>query len=291
MTMGIILGLIAAILYGSSDFAGGLASRRIPSLTVNVIGGAAATAAIWVALLVTHEPMPAAGAVIWGLIGGIGNSLGCMALYRGMGRGQMSVVGPVSAVGAAVVPVVAGLAMGERPGLLAVLGMAVALPAIALVASTGDKFTLRGNGSSGLMDGLAAGAAFGVLFVAMAKAGQHSGLWPVAVETTSSLALFAAMKLRSGHARGHQDHAHSYARTPMHHLAMPVFAGLSGVAATLTFFFSSHLAMLSTAAVLVSLYPGVTVMLARLLLHERFNGIQRLGIGLCAFAVIAVAVH
>jgi drug/metabolite transporter (DMT)-like permease len=184
--------------------------------------------------------------------------------------------------------------MGERPGLLAVLGMAVALPAIALVASSGDKITLRGNGSSGLMDGLAAGAAFGVLFVAMAKAGQHSGLWPVAVETTSSLALFAAMKLRSGRAAddqqraaGHPDHA----RAPMRHLAMPVFAGLSGVAATLTFFFSTHLAMLSTAAVLVSLYPGVTVMLARLVLHERFNGIQRLGIGLCAFAVIAVAVH
>lgn len=292
--MGIILGLIAAILYGSSDFAGGLASRRIPSLTVNVIGGAAATAAIWVALLVTHEPGPAAGAVIWGLVGGIGNGLGSMALYRGLGRGQMSVVGPVSAVGAAVVPVVAGLAMGERPGPLAVIGMAVALPAIALVAASGGKITLRGNGSSGLTDGLAAGVAFGVLFIAMAKAGQHSGLWPVAVETTSSLALFTAMKLRTaddGNQAGRIPSRPNHTRIPARRLIMPVFAGVSGVAATLTFFFSTHLAMLSTAAVLVSLYPGITVLLARVLLHEKFSGVQRLGIGLCACAVVAIAVH
>ena len=285
--MGIILGLIAAILYGSSDFAGGLASRRIPSGTVNLIGAIAATVAIWTVLLVSHPAAPAAGAVIWGLLGSVGNAAGSTALYRGLARGQMSVVGPVSAVGAAVVPVVAGLAMGERPGLLTVLGMIVALPAIALVAASGGKITLRGKGSAGLTDGLAAGAAFGVLFIAMAKAGQHSGLWPVAVETLSSLVLFTAMKLRADRASGDRDHA----RTPLRQLVMPVFAGVSGVAATLTFFFSSHLSMLSTAAVLVSLYPGVTVLLARLLLHERFSGVQRVGIGLCAFAVVAIAVH
>jgi hypothetical protein len=143
--------------------------------------------------------------VIWGLIGSVGNAAGCMALYRGMARGQMSVVGPVSAVGAAVVPLLAGLAMGERPGLLSALGMIVALPAIALVAASGGKISF--GGSAGLTDGLAAGAAFGVLFVAMAKAGQHSGLWPVAVETTGSLVLFMAMKLRAGRAAGHQDTA------------------------------------------------------------------------------------
>jgi len=287
--MGIILGLMAAVLYGSSDFAGGLASRRISPVTVNVIGGVAATVAVWAALLVSGGPGPAATAVAWGLIGGIGNAAGSMALYRGLARGQMSVVGPISAVGAAVVPVAAGLALGERPGLLTVLGMVVALPAIALIATSGGRISLRGTGTagSGLLDGLAAGAAFGVLFIAMAKAGSHSGLWPVAAETTSSLPLFLALKLREGRAAGRKDHAGLSVRR----LAMPVFAGVSGAAATLAFFFSTHVSMLSTAAVIVSLYPGITVLLARLLLHERFSGVQRLGIGLCAFAVVAIAVH
>jgi drug/metabolite transporter (DMT)-like permease len=74
-------------------------------------------------------------------------------------------------------------------------------------------------------------------------------------------------------------------------LAMPVFSGASGAAATLMFFFSAHMSMLATAAVIVSLYPSVTVLLARAVLHERFSGVQRVGVGLCAFAVVAIAVH
>jgi uncharacterized membrane protein len=286
MTMGIILGLIAAILYGSSDFVGGLATRRIPLATVNLVGGVAATTALWTAVLISGGPAPTVGAVAWGLLGGVGNALGSKALYRGLARGQMSVVGPISAVGAAVVPVVAGLAMGERPGLLTVVGMLAALPAIGLVASSGGRISLRGNDGS-MMDGLAAGAAFGILFIALAKAGQHSGLWPVAAETTSSLALFLAFKAHSSASSRPEEHA----RFSFRQVAMPAFAGISGAAATLTFFFATHVSMLSTAAVIVSLYPGVTVLLARVLLHERFSGVQRLGIGLCAFAVVAIAVH
>jgi uncharacterized membrane protein len=281
--MGIVLGLLAAVLYGTSDFAGGLASRRLPSVTVNMIGGIAAAIAGWAVLLATGASAPALGPVLWGAAAGIGGGLGGLALYRGLARGQMSVVGPVSAVSAAVVPVMAGVAMGERPGLLTVVGIVIALPAIALVAASGGS----GGGKLGvsLTDGLIAGAAFGLLFIGLARAGSHAGLWPVVAEQTSSLLVFFAFKLASK-----QEKSERIVVTPKLAI-LPVFASLSGAAATLTFFFSTHVSMLATAAVIVSLYPGVTVLLARIVLHERFTGVQRVGMGLCAFAVVAIAMH
>lgn len=284
--MGISLGLLAALLYGGSDFAGGLASRRMPSVTVNLIGAISAAVAVWGALLASGGPAPMLVPVLWGVAGGAGSGLGSLALYRGLARGQMNVVGPVSAVAAAVVPVIAGLALGERPGPLAIAGIVVALPAIALVATSGGGFGGVKLGVS-LVDGLSAGTAFGVLFIAMARAGSHDGLWPVAAGNVSSLLLIIVFRLASKPARS----TGTGTLPALRHAVLPVFAGVSGAAATLMFFFSSHMSMLATAAVIVSLYPGVTVLLARVVLHERFSGVQRVGVGLCALAVIAIAVH
>ena len=199
-------------------------------------------------------------------------------LYRGLARGQMSVVGPLSAVGAAVVPVVAGIALGERPSLLAVAGVLVALPAIVLVAASGS---VRGKLGAGLLDGLVAGLAFGILFVGLAQAGRNAGLWPVASEQTGSLLPVLAVAIKS----------REPLRIPVRAAGLPVLAGASGMAATLAYFYATHFSMLAIAAVLVSLYPGVTVLLARTLLHERFSPAQRAGLGLCALAVAAIALN
>ncbi len=136
--MGILLALAAALLYGGSDFGGGLASRRLGSLRVSVVGSAAATVLAWATLIMVGGPGPSLRAVAWGLASGLAGGAGTLVLYRGLARGQMSVVGPLSAVGAAVVPVAAGVALGERPSLLSVAGVLVALPAIVLVAASGS---------------------------------------------------------------------------------------------------------------------------------------------------------
>ncbi len=276
--MGIVLGLAAALLYGGSDFAGGLLSRRLGFVRVSVIGSAVAAALAWVALIVSGGPEPSVRAVAWGLASGLGGGVGTLVLYRGLARGQMSVVGPVSAVGAAVVPVTVGLALGERPSVLAAAGVLVALPAIVLVAASGS---VRGRLGAGLSDGLVAGLAFGVLFVGLAQAGRHAGLWPVATEQTSALLPVLAAAVKS--------------REPIPIAAratcLPALAGAAGMAASLLYFYATHFAMLATAAVLVSLYPGVTVLLARTILHERFTLAQRAGLGLCTLAVIAIALN
>jgi len=282
--MGIVLGLAAALLYGSSDFAGGVASRRFGSLRVTVISATVATALAWALLFASNGPGPSVHAVAWGLASGLAGGAGTLVLYRGLARGQMSVVGPVSAVGAAVVPVAAGVALGERPGPLVVAGVVVALPAIVLVAASGPASGLtsgsvRGLLGGGLSEGVAAGLAFGILFIGLAQAGRDDGLWPVASEQTGALlvTLAAVVSTRPS------------LRVPVRAAVLPVLAGASGMAATVAYFYATHFSLLAIAAVLVSLYPGVTVLLARVLLHERLRPAQRVGLGLCALAVAAIA--
>ena len=276
--MGILLALAAAVLYGSSDFGGGLASRRLGSLRVSVTGSAVAALAAWVTLILVGGPGPSLRAVAWGLASGLAGGAGTLVLYRGLARGQMSVVGPLSAVGAAVVPVVVGVALGERPSLLSVAGVLVALPAIVLVAASGS---VRGKLGSGLFDGLAAGLAFGILFIGLAQAGRNAGLWPVASEQTGALLITLAVAVKT----------REPLRIPLRAAGLPVLAGASGMAATLAYFYATHFSMLAIAAVLVSLYPGVTVLLARTVLHERFTPAQRAGLGLCALAIAAIALN
>jgi drug/metabolite transporter (DMT)-like permease len=278
MIMGILLALAAALLYGSSDFGGGLASRHLGSLRVAVVGSAAATVLAWATLILVGGPGPSLRAVAWGLASGLAGGVGTLVLYRGLARGQMSVVGPLSAVGAAVVPVVAGVALGERPSLLSVAGVLVALPAIVLVAASGS---VRGKLGAGLLDGLVAGLAFGILFIGLAQAGRNAGLWPVASEQTGALLITLAVAVKT----------REPLRIPLRAAGLPVLAGASGMAATLAYFYATHFSMLAIAAVLVSLYPGVTVLLARTLLHERFTPAQRAGLGLCALAIAAIALN
>ena len=276
--MGILLALAAALLYGSSDFGGGLASRRLGSLRVAVVGSAAATVLAWATLLMCGGAGPSLRAVAWGLASGLAGGAGTLVLYRGLARGQMSVVGPLSAVGAAVVPVAAGVALGERPSVLAVAGVLVALPAIVLVAASGS---VRGKLGAGLLDGLAAGLAFGILFIGLAQAGRNAGLWPVACEQTGTLLLTLGVAVKT----------REPLRIPVRAAGLPVLVGASGMAATLAYFYATHFSMLAIAAVLVSLYPGITVLLARVLLHERFSPAQRAGLGLCALAIAAIALN
>jgi len=276
--MGILLALAAALLYGSSDFGGGLAARRLGSLRVAVVGSAAATVLAWATLILVGGPGPSLRAVAWGLASGLAGGVGTLVLYRGLARGQMSVVGPLSAVGAAVVPVAAGVALGERPSLLSVAGVLVALPAIVLVAASGS---VRGKLGAGLLDGLVAGLAFGILFIGLAQAGRNAGLWPVASEQTGALLITLAVAVKT----------REPLRIPVRAAGLPVLAGASGMAATLAYFYATHFSMLAIAAVLVSLYPGVTVLLARTLLHERFTPAQRAGLGLCALAIAAIALN
>lgn len=275
--MATLLGLGAALAFGVSDFWAGVLSRRVHFALVGLVSQAGSTLLVWVALPWAAGAGPSAGSVGWGVLSGVGGGFGSLALYRGLGRGQMTVVGPLSAVGGAALPACVGVALGERPVPLVVAGVLLALPAIALVASP-PAGTDGPSSASGWPDGLLAGAGFALLFIGLDRAGDDAGLWPVASGQAAALLLLLAFVAVRRPPR------------PGNAVLAATGVGALSVTATLLYFFAANAGLLTVAAVLTSLYPGVTVLLATVLLHERATAAQRLGLALCAVAVTAIVV-
>ena len=274
--MSIILSLLAALSYGLADFFGGLVSKRASAWGVALF--AAMTGAVLVlaaSLLVGGDPT--GKDLWWGAAGGIGNGFGTAFLYRGLASGRMGVVAPVSGVGAAVIPVVVGVLLGERPSTLVWLGILLALPAIWLVAREPSGPSAASPG--GVVDGTLAGLGFGFLFVALAQLSEEAGLLPLALNQVVAsvvIVLVATLLRQSWLPRGR---------------AVPggAVAGTLSAAATVCFLFATREGLLSVTSVLTSLYPAVTVMLAASVLREHVHRAQALGLVLCAIAVSLVA--
>jgi drug/metabolite transporter (DMT)-like permease len=276
--MTVLLALGAAFAYGLSDFIGGVASRRTsvwPVAFTACLGAALGTVVL--ALFVPGEPTGTDFA--WGLLAGVGSGTGTAFLYRGFARGRMGVVAPVSAVGAALLPAALGVATGERPTPLVWLGMLVALPGIWLVSREPAPAGAPAGMADGLLDGILAGLGFGLLFVAIGQVPEEAGFWPVAVNQASSLlAVAVAAWLLGGNA---------VPRRPGDWLGLA--AGAFATLAVAGFLLARQQGLLSVSAVLTSLYPAATVLLATLLLHEPLHHGQSAGLLLCAVSVVCVA--
>lgn len=270
----VLLALASAAAYGTSDFVGGVTSRRASPWQVAVVG--VSVGGLWAVLAAVLLPGSATSAdLAWGALAGVGNGLGGAFLYRGLARGRMGVVGPVSAVGAALLPVVVGVALGERPGLLVWLGIVVALPGIWLVAREPEA----GRLDAGLVDGLLAGAGFGLLFAALGQVPEGAGLWPVAVSQLTGVVAVVAL------AAGLRQAWLPRTATPV--LGGTVTGSLS-ILAVVGFLLATQRGLLAVSAVLASLYPAVTVLLARGFLAERLHPAQVGGLVACGGAVVLV---
>ena len=189
----------------------------------------------------------------------------------------MGVVAPVSGVGAALLPVIVGVALGERPSVLVWVGIAAAFPAIWMVSR--DPGTPGAAGSAGLVDGVLAGLGFGLLFVALSRVSEDAGLLPLALnQAVGGVVIIAiAVALKQPW----------LPREPR--AALGVTSGLLGALATGLFMVASQGGHLTVTAVVVSLYPAFTVVLAALLLRERVHRTQAIGLAICAISVALVA--
>lgn len=273
--MGVLLALAAACAYGLSDFVGGVASRRTSSWPVAVLAGVGALlGAVVLAFVLPGQPSGAD--LAWGAVSGLGGGAGSGFLYRGFSAGRMGVAAPVSAVGSAVVPVLAGVAGGERPALLVWIGIALALPGIWFVSREPQAGVRLADG---LTDGVLAGIGFGLLFAAIGQVPDHAGYWPLALGQLVSLLAVAAMAALLG--AGWRPTARSE--------GWGLLAGVLASVAVLGFLASTHTGLLTVAAVITSLYPASTVLLATALLREPVHRTQGLGMLLCAGAVALVA--
>lgn len=278
--MSLVLALVSALCYGCSDFAAGMAARRASVWAVTVVVQLLSGLALVVASLLLPAD-PTAVDLLWAAAGGVGSGVGAGFLYRGLSTGQMSVVAPISGVGAAVVPVLAGLAGGERPGWLVWVGIVAAFPSIWLVSAAPDDGAgpAAGHGSA-VRDGVLAGLGFGVLFACLGQVADGSGTWPLALNQLVSTASVVALALLL---RG--DPVPREARV----LRDAVVPGLLSSAAALSFLLAAQRGYLSIAGVLTSLYPAGTVLLAMVVLRERVSRTQAAGLVLAAVSVVLVA--
>ena len=290
--LAIILALASAITYGCSDFAAGLASRSAAVIQVSLVASMASVVVVATALPFAASPLPGAAALAWGALAGLGGTLGALALYVGFRHAAFSVAGPISAVGAAGYSVLAGLLFGERPTALALAGIVLALPAILgvsasavsagePVAETAAASRISGSGRpwAGVAFGLVAGAFFALLFIGLNRAGSGSGLWPVAATQVGEMVVALAAAVATGNVG-------LPAGRPR---LLAVVTGLAGAVGTILFFFASHEGFLTVTSVLTSLYPAVTIVLARVMLGERLTALRLAGLALAGACVGLIA--
>jgi drug/metabolite transporter (DMT)-like permease len=261
----IALALGASLAWGLGDFLGGLKSRALHVLTVLALSQMAGFAAVLVWLGVSGDGAPGAGSLANAVAAGVGGCLGLGALYRGMAVGAMGIVAPVSAVSAAI-PFTVGVISGERPGVLQVAGIVLALAGVALASREPAE---RGGGrAAGVGLALLAALGFGLYFVFLDRAAEESVPWAVATARGVSSVLALGVALAVG----------ATLRPGSRHLPALVAVGLCDVSANVLFGLASTRGFLSVVSVLASLYPIVTVALAAVLLHERIAPAQRAGV-------------
>ena len=289
--MVIMFALTAAVLYGSADFLGGAASRQTRALSVASLSVPAGALVMLAAAAVAGGPASTTG-LGWALAaGGIG-AIALMVFYTGLAAGPMSVVAPVSALVSTVLPVGVAVAIGEHLSAFVYAGAAVCLVATVLVSlerRTPDRVPATGAGGylgqhpalRGLVYGTACGAMFGIFFVFLRNAGSSGVFWPVCISRLANAAVVIAVAVLAG-ARPVGREAGSRV------LAATIGSGVLDASANLCYVLATRAGLFGIAAVLTSLYPGITVLLARVVLGERMQTIQRVGLLLAAAGVVLV---
>jgi len=279
--MAIFLALGAAAFYGSSDFIGALASRRVAVLSVAF--GAQVAGLVTIALVIPFlgATVVTGGDLVAGAAAGVFGGLGLLAVYRCLATGPMSVVAPTTALSASAVPVLAGLLLGERPGASAVLGIAVAFVAVALITREAPEpgAPSRRIDLSVVGPSLVAGGILGLFFVFLGGASDEAGLWPLLAARLTSVPILGVLLARR--------------RLPVVRdrrlLGVILVSGVLDMAANVLFLLASHQGMLAVVSAITGLYPASTIVLAQTRLKERIAPVQATGLGIAACAAVLVA--
>jgi drug/metabolite transporter (DMT)-like permease len=280
------LALGSAVLYGSADFFGGLTARR-----ANTIATVFWSQLVGLVLLGLVLPFLPAATVssrdwAWGFVAGLSGGIGVALLYRALAIGKMAVVAPTTAVIAAMIPVVFAFVLGERLRPLTVIGVALALVAIALVsrpAPQGSDLEPAQSSSRKLPPGfslaLLSGVAVGIFFLSLARTTMAAGMWPLVAARIATIVLFGSIALMTGRSLRMSAPAMVTAST----------GGALDMAANALYMTAARIGPLSIVVTLASLYPASTVILARVVLGERLSLVQISGI-ICALGAVLIIV-
>ncbi len=297
--MVIVLSLLTALAFGTGDFCGGLASKRTSAIRVVGLSHVIGFLGVLLAAVLVDNVLLWRDVAI-GAIGGAFGGIGIALLYRGLARGPMSVVAPVTAISSAAVPALWGLASGERPSALVALGLAVALLAIWMVSASDDQDGL-GIGDhdtpevptrpavAAVAEALVAGAGFGLFFIMLDMTDPASSPWAVVgarALTASALGLLLAAGAAHSRRKGTSRIG---AKLDASAVGLIGLTGLIDTAANVLFLFALGAGSLIVVAILTSLYPIATIALATIALNESLNKRQRVGLPLALLSTVLIA--
>ena len=282
--LSISFALLAATLYGSADFLGGLATRRSSVMPVMIFSQLAGLVTLFLVLPFLPPAAATRADFAWGTLAGGALGMGLMLLYQGLATGKMSFVAPVTAVLAVVVSAMVGVVVGDRLSVAAFAGVALAIAAITLISQDGAPGkTTGGRGpraAHGLVAALSAGVLIGVFFAALKQSSPSSGLLPLVSARLGALVALAAVALSR--------------RPPLlvGRDAVWLIVGVSAldIFANVLYLLAARQGMLTIAATLTSLYPASTILLARLVLGERLRPIQIAGLSCAGLGVVLIGV-
>jgi len=271
-----VLALLSAFAYGAADFLGGLATHRSNATAVVIVSQAAGLALLAAVIFFLPGSLPQARDLAWGGIAGLAGGGGVALLYRALAIGPMSIVAPLTAVCAALIPVAVGVALGERLTPATMVAIAMALVAIVLVGQEPRRGTATTVRWDGLRIALGSGVLIGIFLVALARASPASGLWPLIPARVTSTGMFVAIALASGRSM----------RLPTPVLPAAIGGGALDMLANALYLTAVQRGPLSLMATLASLYPASTILLARVFLNERLSPMQAGGIACAVVATV-----
>ncbi|MES4901856.1 MULTISPECIES: EamA family transporter [unclassified Streptomyces] len=277
--MAALLALASAVCYGIVDFAGGLLSRRAHFTVVTFLGQIGGLFLALVAALAVPAEALRPEDLLWGALSGVGSGTAMHFLNRGLSRGAMSIVIPLSAVTGVALSVLCGVCfLGDRPTALSWLGIGLTVPALWLVSGgTVLGRDERGPGTArASADGLIASLGVAVQYIGLAQADAASGLWPVAAGRLAAVAVLLPSARR---------HAPDF-RQPPKLLAQALLTGAGAALGLILYLWAAHQQMLAIAVVLASLYPAVPIVLGLTALREKVTAKQTTGLVGAAVATV-----
>jgi drug/metabolite transporter (DMT)-like permease len=271
-----LLALAAAAAWGSGDFSAGLAARRIGPFHTVLISYTVGLVALALVALARGEALPAAPDLLWGALAGLAGMVGLGFLLRGFAVGRMGIVAPVSAVLATAIPVIFAALTEGLPRELQLLGFGLAITSIWLLSRPEPL----GGRPAGLGMALLAGRGFGGFFTILGQIGAEAVFWPLVSGRLAAVALMAAFALTT--------------RRPVVPLRYPLrlltLVGVLDASGNLFFLLAVQMGRLDVAAVLASLYPAVTAILARLVVGENMAQVQVVGVVAAVVAIVLITI-
>jgi len=269
--------VLSAVFYGAADFLGGLTSKRADTITVVLLSQFSGLVLVIAMLPFAPAASYTRSDLLWGAAAGLTGGGGVAILYHALAIGTMAVVAPITAVCAVLIPVGAAIALGERPGVLTLAGIVLAIIAIVLLSRSTSAGERRHYGRSVAM-ALASGIVIGLFFLCLARTSRDAGLWPLLVARSVSVPFFGVIALAGRRAIAFAPRV----------AVLVIVGGALDMLANLLYQVAAHLGPLSVVVTLASLYPASTVVLARVTLGERLTAAQAIGVACAMVAVVVI---